>query len=90
MPCGRRIRNDESPFQLRRFAVHSAHGAQIFRTKKARSLCELRAIISSFLWGSHGGCARSVLDQALLSQEIGEGFEFGIPCFAETADEGLA
>ena len=61
-----------------------------FPHKKARSLCELRAIISSILWGSHGGCARSVLDQALLSQEIGEGFEFGIPCFAETADEGLA
>ena len=34
--------------------------------------------------------ARSILDQAFSLQEIGEGFEFGIPCFAESADEGLA
>ena len=73
-----------------RWAIYSARKRKLYPTKKP-AVCLIHGL---FLYANslclHRSCNALVLDQALFAQQVGEGFEFCIPFFAETADEGFA
>ena len=77
-------------FHCPRRAIYSARKRKLYPTKKPAGCLIHGLFLYANSWCLHRSCNTSVLEKSIFAQQVGEGFEFGIPFFAETADEGLA